>query len=288
MATTANMTMTSEFETEQQARRAVIAACLKMNALGINQAKAGNISVRWHRGAKDGFLITPSGLPYEDTTEDDIVWLAIDDDPDHPQPSPLQKFFPNAAITGANAGSSEGSSTRSGSNADTRALVRPVSPPSSEWRMHSMIYRQQPPQRAGAVVHTHSPYASSLACLPRIQTEGIPAFHYMIAVAGGTTIRCAPYATFGTQALSDFAAVALRGRCACLLANHGVLAYQNSLPRALTLAQEVETLARMYWQALQIGAPVILDDAEMQRVIERFKTYGKPALKAITPGNSNG
>jgi L-fuculose-phosphate aldolase len=268
------MNVTSQFETEQQARRAVIAACLKMNALGINQAKAGNISVRWHRGAKDGFLITPSGLPYEDTTEDDIVWLAIDDDPDHPQPSPLLKFFPNAAIAGT-------------ANTEIDPPARPVSPPSSEWRMHSMIYRQQPPQRAGAVVHTHSPHATSLACLPRIQTEGIPAFHYMIAVAGGATIRCAPYATFGTQALSDFAADALRDRCACLLANHGVLAYQSSLPRALTLAHEVETLARMYWQALQIGAPVILDDAEMQRVIERFKTYGKPALKANVSGNSN-
>jgi L-fuculose-phosphate aldolase len=245
-----------EFKTENQARRAVIDACLKMNTLGINQAKAGNISVRWHRGARDGYLITPSGLPYEDIGLDDIVWLAIDDDLDQTAPNPLLKLFPNAAVR--------------------QASHPPGRTASSEWRMHAMIYRQQPADRASAVVHTHSPHATSLACLPRIQSEGIPAFHYMIAVAGGSNIRCAPYATFGTQALSDHARDALRDRNACLLANHGVLAYQKSLSRALTLAHEVETLARMYWQALQLGAPLILDEAEMQRVIERFKTYGPP------------
>lgn len=247
----------AEFDSENQARRAVIDACLKMNTLGINQAKAGNISVRWHRGAKDGFLITPSGLAYEDTQEDDIVWLALDDDPDQPLPNPMLNFFPEAILS---------------SSPESAAVVHP---PSSEWRMHSMIYRHQPGSVAAAVVHTHSPHASALACLPKIQSDGIPAFHYMIAVAGGSTIRCAPYATFGTEELSGFARVALDDRRACLLANHGVLAYQKSLGMALVLAQEVENLARMYWQALQIGSPKILDDEEMQRVIEKFKTYGQ-------------
>ena len=252
------------FDNENRARRAVIDACLKMNALGINQAKSGNISVRWHRGGSDGYLITPSGLPYEDTREDDIVWLKIDDDPDLPSGNPLLKFFPDALPTGLDA------SNRT-SNSGRRA--------SSEWRMHAMIYRHQYIDTAGAVVHTHSPYASSLACLPRIQTEGIPAFHYMIAVAGGSTIRCAPYATFGTAELCGFAEAALIDRRACLLANHGVLAFHHSLAQALTLAQEVENLARMYWQALQLGEPKILGDDEMQRVIEAFKTYGQSTTR---------
>ncbi len=148
--------------------------------------------------------------------------------------------------------------------------------------MHSMIYRYQSAQAAAAVVHTHSPHASSLACLPKIQAEGIPAFHYMIAVAGGSNIRCAAYATFGTEELSRFAQDALTDRRACLLANHGVLAFQKSLAQALTLAQEVENLARMYWQALQLGSPKLLDESEMQRVIEKFKSYGQVPTRPTT------
>ena len=141
--------------------------------------------------------------------------------------------------------------------------------PSSEWRFHRDIYLKRP--QVQAIVHTHSSYATSLACLGR----DIPAFHYMIAAAGGADIRCAPYATFGTQALSDFALEALKGRNACLLAQHGVIAIGVSLEKALALAVEVETLARMYWQALQIGKPAILSDAEMATVIEKFATYGQ-------------
>lgn len=245
----------NRYPTENAARRAVIDACLKMNALGINQAKSGNISVRWQRGAKDGYLVTPTGLPYEETTEDDIVWLALDEDPEHPPPNPVLAVFPQAQVP---------------------RVDRPGRLPSSEWRMHAMIYREHAAQTAGAVVHTHSPYATSLACLPKIQSEGMPAFHYMIAVAGGNDIRCAAYETFGTEALSQAAARALAGRFACLLGNHGVLAYQKSLASALTLAHEVETLARMYWQAMQLGQPVILPDDEMSRVLAKFKTYGQP------------
>jgi L-fuculose-phosphate aldolase len=106
--------------------------------------------------------------------------------------------------------------------------------------------------------------------------RGIPPFHYMIAVAGGKDIRCAPYATFGTQELSDHAVAALAGRRACLLANHGMIAFGASLDAALALAVEVETLAEMYWRALQIGEPALLPDAEMDRVLEEFATYGQP------------
>lgn len=141
--------------------------------------------------------------------------------------------------------------------------------PSSEWRFHHDIYARRPDARA--VVHTHSTHATTLACLGR----GIPAFHYMIAVAGGADVRCAPYATFGTQALSDHALAALKGRKACLLANHGLIALGDSLPDALRVAEEVEVLAGQYWRALQIGEPVILSDNEMKTVLEKFKSYGR-------------
>ena len=142
--------------------------------------------------------------------------------------------------------------------------------PSSEWRFHRDIYAAR--GDAHAIVHTHAPFATTLACMHR----GIPPFHYMIAVAGGKDIRCAPYATFGTQELSDHAVAALAGRRACLLANHGMIAFGASLDAALALAVEVETLAEMYWRALQIGEPALLPDAEMDRVLEEFATYGQP------------
>lgn len=142
--------------------------------------------------------------------------------------------------------------------------------PSSEWRFHRDIYAAR--ADAKAVVHSHAMFATSLACLGR----AIPAFHYMVAVAGGKDIRCAPYATFGTQKLSDHALRALDGRRACLLANHGMICLGDSLKSALALAVEVETLAAQYWRALQIGRPRILSDKEMTVVLEAFKSYGKP------------
>ena len=203
-------------------RAAIIATALGMNAAGINRGKSGNVSAR----IDGGFVITPSGLPYADTTPDDIV--AMDE---------------------------------TGTASGTRK-------PSSEWRFHRDIYADRPEVRA--IVHAHSPFATSLACLDR----GIPAFHYMIAVAGGDDIRCAPYATFGTQALSDHALRALDGRRACLLAHHGMIACGESLSGALALAVEVETLAEMYWRALQIGEPRVLGDEEMREVLAKFATYG--------------
>jgi L-fuculose-phosphate aldolase len=202
---------------------AIIATARAMNAAGINRGKSGNVSAR----IDGGFLITPSGLPYADTTVDDIV--AVDE---------------------------------SGAASGTRK-------PSSEWRFHRDIYCAR--KEAAAIVHAHSPFATTLACLDR----GIPAFHYMIAMAGGNDIRCAPYATFGTQELSAAALSALDERKACLLAHHGMIAVGESLDRALALAVEVETLAEMYWRALQIREPEVLSDAEMQTVLAKFADYGK-------------
>lgn len=141
--------------------------------------------------------------------------------------------------------------------------------PSSEWRFHRDIYVARP--EAGAIVHTHSPFATSLAC----QEIEIPAFHYMIARFGGNTVRCATYATFGTQALSDAMLIALQGRNACLMAHHGMVVFGANLKEALALAVELETLCEQYWRVLQIGAPKLLPPDEMARVIEKFKDYGK-------------
>jgi len=141
--------------------------------------------------------------------------------------------------------------------------------PSSEWRFHRALYVARP--ELGAVVHAHSPFATTLACLGR----DIPAFHYMVAVAGGNNIRCAAYATFGTQLLAEHALAALQGRDACLLANHGMIAVGASLGAALALAIEVETLAEQYWRALQIGSPNLLSDEEMQIVLAKFASYGQ-------------
>ncbi len=141
--------------------------------------------------------------------------------------------------------------------------------PSSEWRFHRDIYRQR--ADAQAILHAHPVYCGTLACLAR----SIPAFHYMVAVAGGRDIRCSAYATFGTQELSDHVLMAMAERKACLMANHGLLCIEQDLPRALALAIEVEQLAQMYYQCLLAGEPVIIDDGEMQTVLEKFKSYGK-------------
>ena len=140
--------------------------------------------------------------------------------------------------------------------------------PSSEWRFHRDIFQSRPD--FGAVIHTHSTFATTMACL----RQEIPPFHYMIALAGGDSIRCAPYALFGTQALSDGALQALQGRKACLLANHGMIALGRDLDQAFSITVEVETLCEQYWRVLQAGEPILLTPAEMAEVIERFKRYG--------------
>ena len=140
--------------------------------------------------------------------------------------------------------------------------------PSSEWAMHQAVYQARP--EAGAVVHGHPTYATVLA----IQGLEIPALHYMIAAAGGAPIRCAPYFTYGSAELSQAAVVALDGRKACLLAHHGLLAFERDLARAMWLAGEVETLAQQMVMCLALGGPRLLPDDEIARVVDKFSRYG--------------
>jgi L-fuculose-phosphate aldolase len=141
--------------------------------------------------------------------------------------------------------------------------------PSTEWRMHMDIFRDRP--EAGAIVHTHSIYATALACL----RKDIPAFHYMIGVAGGTSLKVSDYAEFGTQELSNAMLKALEGRTACLLGNHGQICFGPDLDKAIGLAREIETLCQQYWAASLAGNPVELTGEQMSSVLRRFKTYGK-------------
>lgn len=143
--------------------------------------------------------------------------------------------------------------------------------PSSEWHFHLDLLKSR--ADLNAIVHTHSPHATALACL----REDLPAFHYMIAIAGGDSIRCAPYALFGTEALSAHAVTAMKDRKACLLANHGLIAAGRDLDEAMTVAIEIESLCQQYLLARQTGKPVLLSSEEMQAVIERFRSYGRNA-----------
>ena len=143
--------------------------------------------------------------------------------------------------------------------------------PSSEWHFHLDLLKSR--ADLNAIVHTHSPHATALACL----REDLPAFHYMIAIAGGDSIRCAPYALFGTEALSAHAVTAMKDRKACLLANHGLIAAGRDLDEAMTVAIEIESLCQQYLLARQTGKPVLLSSEEMQAVIERFPSYGRNA-----------
>jgi L-fuculose-phosphate aldolase len=207
---------------EREKRQAIIDACRRMNALGINQGTSGNISVRH----KDGLLITPTSTPYDAMTSDQIVFMGMDGSHPHNQR------------------------------------------PSSEWRFHLDILRSR--KDADAVVHAHPPYCTMLAIMGR----SIPPVHYMIAAAGGDSIRCAPYATYGTPELSEHAVSALEGRTACLLAHHGMIAIGPSLAKAMWLAVEVETLARQYHGCLQIGEPPLLSSEEIERVRVKMAGYG--------------
>ncbi len=138
--------------------------------------------------------------------------------------------------------------------------------PSSEWRLHRDIYRARP--EAGAVVHAHPRFATTLSCL-RLD---LPPVHYMLAAAG-PGVRCAAYATFGTEALSTHAVAALEGRRACLLANHGLVAFGTDPEEAVGVALEVEMVAEYFWRARAVGEPVTLSAAEMDEVMARFAAY---------------
>ncbi len=193
-----------------------------MTRLGVNQGTAGNVSIRW----KDGVLITPSGLPYDEMSAGDIVFMDMD-------------------------------------GAYRHELV-----PSSEWRFHRDILAARP--EVNAVVHAHPIYCTAFA----ICGMEIPAAHYMIAAAGGPTIRCARYESYGTPELSVAVLEALQDRACALLANHGMIATGPDLAEALWLAVETETLAKQYAVALQVGTPQLLDDAEIAKTVEKFKDYG--------------
>ena len=145
--------------------------------------------------------------------------------------------------------------------------------PSSEWSMHTEIYRRYP--QAQAIVHAHADACVAIAC----QRMAIPAFHYMVAGFGGDDVRCAPYATFGTEALAHAAAEALAGRTACLLANHGMICHAPTLEKAVANAAKLETLARQFWMSLQAGPPVLLTPEEMSAVRERYGRYGTARLE---------
>ena len=142
--------------------------------------------------------------------------------------------------------------------------------PSSEWLFHRDIYAQRP--EFGAVIHTHCNAATALACLRR----DIPPFHYMLALLGGDSLRCADYATFGTQALSDNALLAMKHRKACLLANHGMIAAGKTLAEAYRNTIEVENLSELYLRALSVGEPVLLTAREFQAAMHQFVGYGNP------------
>lgn len=218
-------------EQELALGRQTIEICRDLERRGLNQGTSGNVSVRLSADPKDGFLITPTALPYDIMQPEDMVHISFD-----------------------------------GQHTGRR-------PPSSEWRFHLDILRDK--QEVGAIIHTHSGYSTTLACLHR----RIPAFHYMIALFGGNDIRCSDYATYGTQELSDQVLKALEGRSAALLGNHGLVVLGPSLKRALALTVEAETLAMMYWRALQVNEPFLLSDEEVDRVREKFATYFGAPLK---------
>lgn len=234
-------------------RREIVDAYRRSHALGLSRGTSGNVSAR----APGGLLITPSALPPGEVGPDDVVWLPSSEEgagePGSHRASADATGVPGEAPAGATPAPGQGAP------ASRR--------PSSEWRLHAAILAHRPD--VSAVVHVHPPFATALACHRR----GIPAFHYMVAVAGGDSIRCAPYATFGTEELARAAVAALEVRRACLLAHHGLVAVGASPGAALELALAVETLAEQYWRALQLGEPPVLDAEEMARVVERFREY---------------
>jgi L-fuculose-phosphate aldolase len=228
-------------EEEAQLRASVVRACVRLVELGVNQGTAGNVSVRC--GA--GFLLTPSGKPYETLGPGDLASM------------------------------------------DFAGRYRGPHPPTSEWRLHRAVLAAR--QDAAAVVHTHAVYSTAIACVG----EAIPAFHYYVAFGGGATIRCAPYATYGTQELADNVVAALTDRNACLLANHGLLVIGPTLEAAVRRTHDIETLAQQYVLARSLGAPVILPDDEIERVERKLRTYGSgvcddPGLVRLDEPESRG
>lgn len=209
---------------DNKQRTELIAYSLQLATSGLSLGKSGNLSVR----NQAGFLITPSGLAYDELQPEDIVQV----------------------------------DTHGNTDGQPHA-------PSSEWRFHHDIYHARPDVHA--IVHAHPTHCTALACTGR----GIPAFHYMVGVTGKAEIPIAPYALFGTQALSDAVVNALDDGTACLMQNHGMLTVGLSLPSTFALALEVETLAKQYSEALKLGDVKLLSEQQMAAALEKFKGYGQ-------------
>ena len=202
----------------------IIRTCVEMESRGINQGTSGNLSIKY----KNGFLITPSSVPYTEMKPEDIVEMNW-----------------NGEFVGKQ--------------------------PSSEWRFHRDILKNR--NDINVVLHCHSINATSLSC----HNKDIPAFHYIVGLAGGNNIRCAKYATFGSQELADNALIAIKDRLACLLGHHGMICIGKTFKQALMLGCEVEAMAKMYIKALSIGVTEILSKEEMDIVVKRMErmSYGK-------------
>jgi L-fuculose-phosphate aldolase len=214
------------------ARKALVEAAQRLDALQLNRGSTGNVSLR----IEGGMLITPTGA-----------------NPSRLEPQDL-------AIV------------------DDEGRFHGPWQPSSEWHFHHALYARRPD--VAAVVHTHSTHATALACHGR----PLPAFHYMVAVAGADEVPCVPYHTFGTTTLSEAVCRALQDRNACLMANHGLVTCAATMARAIAIATEIESLCESYLAALVLGEPLRLGKDEMARVIDRFKTYGQTARSGPPQG----
>ncbi len=211
----------------------VIKYAKKLNTTNLSPLRSGNISVRSKLKGKEGFLITPSGIKYNDLKEDKIVFLEFDED------------------------------------VNDQKILNDSLNPSSEWRFHQDIYLKKP--EAIAIVHAHSPHATAVSA----HGKDIPAFHYMVALAGGNDIKCADYATFGTKQLSQNIIKALDERRACLMSNHGQVAFGKNLDQAFELAEEIENICHQYINTIKLGNPKILSFKEMMKILEKTKNYKK-------------
>ena len=226
---------------ETRLREDLVAAVRRLDTLGMNRGSTGNLSHRWRLGGAD--------------SEDGVEGLLIT-----PTGMGADDLRPQDLVWLAL------------DDADA-SRVRGDWRPSSEWHFHQALYRARPDLTA--VVHTHSINATALACLQR----PLPAFHYMVASAGGDNVPLVPYFTFGTPELSQAVAAAMATRLACLLAHHGLVAAGRSLAQAMKVAQEVESLCEVYLKALAVAEPKVLDSAEMARVLAKFASYGKTARR---------
>ena len=214
-------------------RTEVIKYANKLNSSNLSPLRSGNISIRTEQKGKKGFLITPSGIKYDQLKEESIVFLELDEKLNNDKIS-------NGSLN-----------------------------PSSEWRFHQDIYINK--HDALAIVHAHSPHATAVSA----HGKNIPAFHYMIALAGGDDIKCSEYATFGTKELSQNMLIALEKRKACLMSNHGQVAFGKNLEEAFELAQEVENICHQYINTIKLGKPKILSFEEMNKILEKTKSYKK-------------